>query len=333
MRIENYDALWLLWALPLIVVVVGYGLYRRRCGLRVFAEAGLLGGINPNGSLLRLAMKAAVLLLAGCAIIVALTRPSWDERSEKVTRKGRDVVVLLDVSRSMLSEDMKPNRLEQAKLAIGDLLDAMRGDRIGIIAFAGVSVVKCPLTHDYGFARMVLSEIDTDSVSKGGTLIGDAIRKATDEVFDQQDRDFKDIVLITDGEDQDSYALEAAANAAARNIRIFAVGLGDEEEGARIPIRNDGSRVFLKHEGSEKWSRLNSKLLRDIVLATGGQYLPVRTGVSDLADVYRRLILPAGKKEMESSTVTRYDEKFQIFLALALALVVIEVMISERKKN
>ncbi|MHC4621668.1 MAG: VWA domain-containing protein, partial [Planctomycetota bacterium] len=265
----------------------------------------------------------------------ALTEPKWNPQAQRIIRKGRDVVILLDTSRSMLAEDIKPNRLEHSKIAIGDLLERLEGDRMAIITFAGNPVTKCPLTQDYAFVRMVLADISTESTSRGGTMLGDAIRKAADEVFDKQSREYKDIILITDGEDHGSFAEQAAEKAAAEGIRIIAVGLGDEDEGSRIPITGpNGEKTFLKYKGEEVWSKLDGDLLRKIVYATaGGNYLSVEPGQTfDLGDIYDSVIASAQKRELESVTMTMYDENFQIFLALGIGLIICEALISERKK-
>ncbi len=333
-RLDNYNALWLLWLLPFLIGLYGYSFYRKQQALRQFADNEILQRINQNVSRKRQIGKACLLLAVVAVIVVALTGPAWNPRPEKIQRRGRDIVILLDASRSMLAEDIKPNRLARARLAISDLMEVLQGDRIGIIAFAGNAVVKCPLTQDYGFVRMVLADITPDSVGRGGTMIGDAIRKAQKEVFDQRERDFKDIILITDGEDQDSFPLEAAKDAAEAGIRIFAIGLGNEQEGSRIPITGpNGEKTFLKYKGEEVWSILNGDALREIVFATpGGKYLNVATGNFNLAEFYETVMATSEKKELESTTILRYDEKFQIFLALALGLLVVEAMISERKK-
>jgi Ca-activated chloride channel family protein len=182
---------------------------------------------------------------------------------------------------------------------------------------------------------MVLADISTESTSRGGTMIGDAIRKATEEVFDRQSREYKDIILITDGEDHDSFPIQAAEKAATEGIRIIAIGLGDEAEGSRIPITGaDGRQTFLKYEGAEVWSKLDADTLRKVVYATdGGKYLSVEPGTTlDLGEIYTKLIDSAEKRELESVTMMRYDEKFQIFLALGIGLIICEALISERKK-
>jgi Ca-activated chloride channel family protein len=244
-------------------------------------------------------------------------------------------VILLDTSRSMLAEDIKPSRLERAKIAIGDLLDKLGGDRIAIVTFAGNSAVKCPLTQDYAFVRMALADISTESDSKGGTDIGDAIRKVTEEVFDKQSREYKDLVLITDGEDHDSFPVEAAQKAAAQGIRIIAIGLGNETEGSRIPITGpDGRTTFLKYKGQEVWSKLDADTLRKVAAATnGGRYIGIEPGTTlDLGEIYQELVASAQKRQLETTTMITYDERFQIFLVAGILLLVCEVLISERKK-
>jgi len=216
-----------------------------------------------------------------------------------------------------------------------DLLETLRGDRIAIVTFAGNSTVKCPLTQDYAFVRMALADISTQSCSRGGTMIGDAIRKATEEVFDKQSRKYKDIILITDGEDHDSFPVQAAEKAATDGIRIIAIGLGDEDQGSRIPITGpNGERTFLKYNGQEVWSKVDGDMLREVVYATeGGKYLSVEPGTTlDLGQIYESLIASAQKRQIESMTMLKYDEKFQIFVALGLVLIICEVFISERKK-
>jgi Ca-activated chloride channel family protein len=269
---------------------------------------------------------------------LALTKPKWNPQPQQIKRQGRDIAILLDTSRSMLAEDIKPNRLERSKIAISDLLETLQGDRIAIVTFAGNSTVKCPLTQDYAFVRMALADISTDSTSRGGTVIGDAIRKAATEVFDRQSREFKDIILITDGEEhegEESFPVQAAEKAAEEGIRIIAIGLGDEDQGARIPITGaDGARTFLMYDGKEVWSKLAGDKLRDIVFPTGGRFLAVRPGETFSLDrIYADLIATAAKRELESTTMMKYDEKFQIFLMLAIVLIILEVLVSERKKT
>ena len=336
MDLGNIRALWLLFMVPVVLVPLYFWCFWRKARmLKVLASNEMLKKINESVSLKKQILKSLLLIAGFISIVIALTEPRWNPQPEKIKRKGRDICILLDTSRSMLAEDIRPSRLERSKIAIGDLLETLAGDRIAIVTFAGNSTVKCPLTQDYAFVRMVLADISTESASRGGTMIGDAIRKATEEVFDKQSREFKDIILITDGEDHDSFPLQAAEKAAQEGIRIIAVGLGDENEGSRIPITApNGEKTFLKYNGQEVWSKLDADTLRKIVYATqGGKYLSVGPGMTlDLGELYKNLIDSAEKRELESVTMMKYDEKFQIFIALALVLIVLEIFVSERKK-
>lgn len=333
----NYQALWLLFLVPAVIIpLYVWSFYRKHQALQKLAHVEMLRKINDSVSLQRQAFKALLLLLGFVCIVVALTEPKWNPQPQQIRRAGRDVCILLDTSRSMLAEDIRPNRLERSKIAIKDLLEKLQGDRIAIVTFAGTATIKCPLTQDYSFVRMALADITTESTSRGGTLIGDAIRKAAQEVFDQQSRMYKDIILITDGEDHDSFPVQAAEKAAEQGIRIIAIGLGNEEEGARIPITDEtGRKTFVTYQGQEVWTKLDGDMLREIVYATeGGKYLLVEPGTTlDLGEIYEDLIASAEKRELESVTMTKYDETFQIFLALGLVLLVGEVYVSERKKT
>jgi Ca-activated chloride channel family protein len=337
MNFGNDKALWLLFIIPVVLVpAYTWCFWRKAKTLRILASNDMLKKINTSVSLKKQIFKAFLLIAAFISIVAALTEPKWNPKPQQIKRKGRDIAILLDTSRSMLAEDIKPSRLERSKIAISDLLETLKGDRVAILTFAGNSTIKCPLTQDYSFIRMVLADISTESTSRGGTMIGDAIRKVTQEVFDRQSREYKDIVLITDGEDHESFPVEAANKAATEGIRIIAIGLGDEDQGSRIPVTGpDGQSTFLQHKGQEVWSKVDGDTLREIVYTTeGGKYLSVKPGTTlDLGEIYEDLIASAEKRELESATMMTYDEKFQIFVALGIVLIICEALISERKKT
>lgn len=334
-RLENPDILQLLWLLPMLLGVAAFRFHKKDRALRRFAEIALLERINQSVSRARQWWKTVLVVTASLLIVVSLARPAWNPRPEKVESKGRDIVFVLDVSRSMMAEDLKPNRLERAKLAIGDLLVKLDGDRVALVAFAGTSIVKCPLTQDYGFFRLMLDDTGPESISRGGTLIGDALRKTVDEVYSDRLKRYKDIILITDGEDHDSFPVEAAKEIGERGIRLIAIGLGDESEGQRVPVVSEkGERTFLRHGGQEVWSRLDADTLRKMVDSTpGGRYLNVATGTFDLGAIYRDLVADAEKRYLESLKINRYEEKFQIFLGAAILLLLAEMVVSERRKG
>ena len=331
-RLLAIDMLYLWWVIPLLGAVYFYAATKRRRALEQFAEAGLLPRINATLSSSRRHWKAALLLAGFACAVAALARPAWNPVAREVHRSGRDVVFLLDVSKSMLAEDLAPNRLERAKLAIIDTIERLQGDRVALVAFAGTAVIKCPLTLDYGFFHLALTDISPGSVSRGGTLIGDAIRKAIDEVFDERQKEHRDLVLITDGEDHESFPVEAAKMLGEQGVRLIAIGLGDENQGRRIPITRGGRKTFLQYDGQEIWSKLDASTLRQMVNATpGGRYLNVATGAIDLGDVYVKLIASAEKTELGAMQIERYEEKFQVFLGLAFLLLCLEMAVRERK--
>ena len=351
-RLQNIVALHWLWVLPVMVGLYVFAGARRRAALAAFIDAGIIDRIKISVSPVRRRWKAVLVLLALAAIVVGMTRPGWNPSAKKVERRGRDVIFLLDVSKSMLAEDLAPSRLERAKLAIVDCVEKLDGDRVGLVVFAGSSQVKCPLTLDYGFFRLMLEDVDTESITKGGTLIGDALRKVLgtrpaieeaamervrtpDGIFDDQIKEYKDVILITDGEDHDSFPVEAAEEAGERGVRLIAIGLGDENEGRRIPITDRaGRKTFMKHQGQEVWSRLDADTLRKMVNVTeGGRYLNVSTGTFDLGEIYTTLVASAAKKDLESMSVERYEERFQIFLVLALACLSLNFVLSDRSKQ
>jgi Ca-activated chloride channel family protein len=208
-RLNHIAMLYLLWALPILLGLFIYGAYRKKQLLEKFISSGLhhkLLFINP----IRNRWKKALVLIGFGLLVISLARPAWNLQKTTIKRTGRDIVFVLDVSKSMLAEDLAPNRLERAKLAIGDVVNTLQGDRVGLVVFAGSTAVKCPMTLDYGFFRMMLESVSTNSIDRGGTMIGDALRTVLDQVLDSQEKQFKDIVLITDGEDHESFPLEAA---------------------------------------------------------------------------------------------------------------------------
>lgn len=333
--LKNINMLYLMWIIPVIAAIFIYGWSKRKQALRLFIEAGLLDKIHISTDKSKRYFKAILILLSLIFIIIALSRPAWNPKPETIERRGRDVVFVLDVSKSMLAQDLYPNRLERAKLDISDCIDQMKGDRVALVVFAGTAAIKCPLTLDYGFFKMMLKSINTDSIARGGTMIGDALRLVVNDVFDDQAKEYKDIILITDGEDHGSFPVDAAKEVGKKGIRLIAIGLGNENEGERIPIINDkGEKTFLKYKGREVWSKLDADTLRKMVDVTpGGKYFNVATGTIDLGTVYKELIATAKKRKLESETIKRYEEKFQIFLTVAFILLCLEFILSERKRE
>ena len=331
----NIRMFYLLWLIPVFVALFAYARHRRAQLLGTFADPKAVARLTANVDYAGRRWKAVLFLVATGLIALGLTRPGWNPKPIEMHSQGRDVVFVVDVSRSMLAEDLAPNRLERAKLAILDTVERLSGDRIALVAFAGTAAVKCPLTLDYGFFRASVEALYPGTIARGGTLIGDALRRALDEVFDDAEKQFKDIILITDGEDHDSDPIAAAEEAGSRGVRLLAIGLGDENEGKRIPITDEyGNKVFLTYDGQEVWSRLDADVLREMAYVTpGGRYLNVATGTFDLGTIYEKLVATSEQRELEAKTVERYEEKFQIFLIAAFVLLSAETLISERRRK
>lgn len=292
-----------------------------------FADAQMLRRLMPDARPWRTWVKAIAALLGLACVVAAASRPQFGASVAETSERGADLVVLLDVSRSMLAEDVAPNRLSAAKDGIRSLLDQTRGDRVGLIVFAGKCVLKAPLTTDRGFVREVLEDIDTRSAPRGGTRLGDAIAKALEVLPPAEDRD-QAIVLITDGEDHDSQPEAAARQAAERNVKIFTVLLGDSGTGARIP-QSDGSgrSTFLRYEGQEVWSKANEGLLRQIAARTGGVFILAGSGGYHLGPTWRELLASLNRGEIREEKRISYTEQFQWFLGAGILLLAVDVAV------
>jgi Ca-activated chloride channel homolog len=278
--------------------------------------------ILPVDSLARFWIKLILRETALVTGLVALAGPRFGTQYEDVVPRGADLYVLIDVSRSMLAEDVPPSRLGRAKADVAALVNRLEGERVGLIAFAGQAVVKCPLTVDYDSFRRSLDELDPRSAPRGGTAIGDAIRKALEVFQARADRD-QAILLITDGDDQQSYPLEAAALAAERHVTIFSVGLGDADHGARIP-QGAQSKSYVEYQGQQVWTKLDGTLLKDIALKTSGVYVPVGTRAYDLGELYAKYLQGRRGGEGQTSKRIRRSDQFQIFLALSLLALLVD---------
>ena len=301
---------------------------KRAAAARRFVADSMVARLMPPLHGPRPWIRGTLIVLGLALLIVAAARPRFGVYYEKVVQRGVDCFVLLDVSRSMLAEDVAPNRLERAKSDILDVLKKLAGDRVGLIVFAGKPVLKVPLTTDDGFFREVLDDVDTHSAPRGGTLIGDAIRKALDALPERGDRD-QVLVLLTDGEDQESYPIEAAKKAAERGVKIFTVGLGDSSEGARIPVRDDSGKIqYVKEEGKEHWSKADQDVLKQIAGRPAASTFPPARATTTSGQIYAdRLAGLARGVDGQEAKRKLYHERYQIFLALGMVLLMAEMLI------
>lgn len=323
---------WLLGLVPLLLALYGYAFWRRRRALAGFFTAGLASRLLPSLDPRRRWLKAACLVGAVACLVVALMQPQWGEGAEDVPRRGRDLIVVLDVSLSMLAEDVAPNRLAWSKGAIADLARRIQdqgGHRLGLVTFAGRASLQVPLTSDYALFLERLEEVGVESVVRKGTLIGDALRQ-TLRGFGELAPGFTDIILITDGDDHDSLPVEAAKAAAAQGVSLYVVGVGDAESGAPIPLEPmTGESGTLSYQGEEVRSRLRAELLADLAEAAGGVYLPA-TGGLDLEALYAEYIADQPRRELDATTSEDRAHRYQWFALIALILLGVEMLMRDQ---
>ncbi|MEO0484210.1 MAG: VWA domain-containing protein [Planctomycetota bacterium] len=334
--------LLLLWATPLLGALLVWLQDRADARLRRFADADLLDQLAPPRRRWRHWLRAAVVCLAIGLISAGLARPQHSPEPREVRGAGAEVVFAIDVSRSMLARDLAPNRLSRTKLWVRDLVATLEGDRVGLVAFAGDSVVKCPLTDDRGFFTLALEELDPSAVTRGGSMIGDAIRVAVEDVF-RIDPDepapepgSRDLIIITDGEDQGSFPVAAAEAAGDAGVRIITIGIGSPDQGATIPAgpRDDSVAGALAFQGEVVRSRLDADLLAQIAAATpGGVLLNVGDGAINLDEVYRDLSADRERIAFDRTETVAYAELFQPLLALAAVLLGLEPLLARSTRR
>ena len=330
MRFGDPIYFYLLWCLVPLIFFMVWGMRKKQQLTLKFCGNPLLSKLVHPGVEKRHRSKTIFVVLAILFLILALTRPRWGYQWENLHQRGVDVIVALDVSSSMLAEDIKPNRLERAKRKISDLLNMMEGDRIGLVAFAGTSFVQCPLTLDYGAARLFLSAIDTQLIPVQGTALGDAIKTSV-KAFRSQDKKSKALILITDGEDQMGKALSAAKSASDQGVKIYTIGIGGEI-GAPLPNPSGAGGFRKNQQGEVILSKLDETTLQQIALETGGSYVRSVTGDIDLNTIYKDQIKKnIEKKELKSERRKIWQERFQWFIFIALIFLVAETCLSEKR--
>ncbi len=330
MRFEHSQFLWLLLVLPPALAVFFWWAARQREKLAAqFIEARLLPVLTVGLSPTRLKIRLACLVSAVALLIIALARPQWGFDLEEVRQHGLDIVVAIDTSKSMLATDIAPNRLARAKLAALDLMQQAGADRLGLVAFAGDAFLECPLTIDDTAFRQSVEALDVNTLPQGGTAIAEAINTALTAFKERES--YKVLVLFTDGEDNDGGALEAAQNAAKAGLKIFTVGIGTAEgDLLRVTEANGNSDYVRDEQGNVVKSHLNESLLEQIAGAASGFYLPLR-GANTIDTLYEKGLAPLPKSEGKERWVRRYHEHYHWPLGLAILLLVVEMLLPQRK--
>ncbi len=325
-------ALWTLVLVPLLAVLYWQASRRGRALLDRFGEHDLVRRLRASVNVTAVRWKGALVLAAVALLALSLARPQFGTRVETLRRQGQDVMVALDVSRSMFAEDITPNRLERAKIEIGRIIQRLDGDRIGLVAFAGDAFVQSPLTADYGAAMMFLTAMDPTLMSTQGTDLARAVVVAV-EALEETPPENRIVVVVTDGEDHEGGLAEAIAAATDAQVTIYAVGVGSPE-GVPLPdvegVEASG-RFRRDDQGNVITTRLNETALQDIALQTGGEYHRIGQGAGGLARLAERI--EDGGREVESREVTQFEEQYQIFLAAALLLLIAEVIVPGRRRR
>ncbi|MDX1761134.1 MAG: VWA domain-containing protein [Christiangramia sp.] len=320
---------WLLLTIPLIVVIFLILLFLQNRTRKKFADSALLKRLAPNRSRSKPIIKLVLILLAFASLIVALANPKMGTKMKTVKREGVDIVFAIDVSKSMEAEDIAPNRLEKSKQLVSQILSNLGSDRVGIIAYAGGAYPQLPITTDYSAARMFLQSLNTDMISSQGTAIGDAIELAT-TYYDDEQQTNRVLFIISDGEDHEGNVEEFTEQAAEKGIRIFTIGVGTEK-GGPIPIKRNGVIQNYKKDmqGETVITKLNPATLTEIADAAEGSYIEGNV-TSNVVEKVQEELQNIEKTEFEAKQFADFESHFQLFLAIALALLFLDIFVLER---
>ena len=333
LRYENSEWLFLLVLIPIIILVFIFSVRWRKKAIGVFGQLKLVYKLMPMVSELKLRTKFILFTIAITSLIIGIANPQIGSKMEEVKREGVDLMIAIDLSNSMLAEDLQPNRLMRAKQSISKLIDRLDGDRIGLIVFAGDAFVQLPITTDYSAAKLFLSTINTSIVPTQGTAIGKAIELSI-KSFDLKNDQNKAIIIITDGENHEDDAIKKADEAEELGIFVHTIGMGSSE-GGPIPIKNrNGSLTSYQKdkEGNTIITVLNEEMLKQIAQAGGGSYIRANSTQSGLNALFKE-INKMEKKEIGSKVFTDYKDRFQWFIGIAIILLIIEIMMKVRKNK
>lgn len=334
MRIANPLFLYLaLLAIPLFAgLLVLLGRHRKAVANR-FVERGLESQVARAFDIRRYRLKNILLCVTVFFSFLALSRPQLGFSWEKISRYGLDILIAIDTSRSMLTEDVRPNRLERSKLAVRDLLGKLKGDRVGLIAFSGDAFMVSPLTVDYGGFLLSLDSLNTDTIPRGGTNIGRVIEETLKSYQDVPAR-YKALIILTDGDNLEGNPLSWAETAAEKKVKIYTVGVGTRD-GELIRVRNEkGEQEFLKDkDGNIVKSRLNEKLLNEIAAKTGGTYVRSSGAESGLDYLYDVELSRLERRDIESDVEKKYTDRFQWLLLIAVIGLIVESAVTTRRQG
>jgi len=328
-RFENPQYLYLLLLLFVLADIFYYSLYRKKKNIEAYGDPDLIKELLIDVSHIRPQIKFWLCQAALACFIIALARPQYGTKVDTNERSGIEAIIALDVSNSMMAEDVKPNRLEKAKMLISNLVDGMKDDKVGLIVYAGQAFTQLPITSDYVSAKMFLETISPSMISVQGTDFAEAIHLAMKSFTTQEDVS-RAIFLITDGEDNEGGAVDAAKEALKAGIRVYVLGIG-QPSGAPIPIPGS-NQYIIDDEGNTVVSKLNEDMCREIAKAGDGTYIYVDNS-SSAQDKLEAQVDKLSKAKLESQVYSEYDEQFQGFLILGLLFLLLDVLILERENH
>lgn len=330
MRFGTPGALAALLLVPLVVTFFIWSARRRRRDLARFGNPELLEKLTRTASMRRRNVKALLVNLGLVILVVALARPQWGTKVEDVHRRGLDIVIAMDTSLSMMTDDIKPSRLVRARAAVASILDRLEGDRVGLVAFAGTAFLQCPLTHDYGAVKLFLDLMEPGIIPVPGTNLAEALRVA-DEAFPPDSLTYKVVVLITDGEDHEGGLDEQVKRLAKEGVRVYTIGVGSPKgELIRIPDGAGGLTVKRDARGDPVLSRLDVAQLQRIAAETGGKFKQATKEQMELDDVFAE-VAGLERRDLMSRKYAQYEDRYVWFVALALVLLAVEFVVTDRR--
>lgn len=329
-RLDEKIWFWTILVIPPIVLVFILVQVWKKSAQKKFANLALLKRLSPNQSLFKSVLKLVVLCAAFLFLVLALVNPKIGTKLETVRSQGVDIVFAVDVSKSMLAEDIAPNRIEKSKQLVTQIINSLGSDRVGIIAYAGKAFPQLPITTDYAASKMFLQNMNTDMMTSQGTAIREAIELAK-TYYDDEEQTNRILVIISDGEDHEGDAAEIAEEANDQGIRIFTIGVGNEN-GGPIPIKRNGVILNYKKDrnGETVITKLNEDTLREIAQEANGVYIN-GSSTSEVVDTIKDLLDKMDKKEFESKQIADFKDQFQWFLGFGILFLFIDIFLLERK--
>lgn len=329
-QLEQPVYFYLLFAIPVLVVLFAGVMFWKKRTQDTFADKDLLQKLSPNRSYFKSILKVLVFCLAIACLAVGLVNPKIGTKIENVKREGVDVVFALDVSKSMLAEDIAPNRIEKSKQLVTQILNSLAGDRVGIIGYAGSAFPQVPITTDFASAKLFLNNMNTDMVSSQGTAINEAIELAK-TYYNDEEQTNRVLFIISDGEDHEGNVASLAEEAAEQGIKIYTIGVGTEK-GGPIPIKRNGILQYYKRDLSNEQviTKLGAETLQQIANEGNGEYI-VGTNTKEVVENVTAILNGMDKKTFESKQFTDFKDQFQWFLAGALFLLLLDALLLERK--